>query len=65
MIHQLKINKELWGEAVRTAAYLINRSLTRALNEVTPAELWHRAKVNIKNLKVFGCNAFVHKPSEK
>jgi len=31
----------------------------------TPYELWYNRKPSVKNLKVFGCEAFVHVPDEK
>lgn len=60
MIFGAKLNKELWGEAVLTAAYLINMSPTKALLETeTPYELWHNRKPNIGHLRIFGCTAYV------
>lgn len=38
LMHQSKVNRELWDEAVRTA-YLINKSPTKTLNNTIPAEL--------------------------
>jgi len=55
--------KEMWNEAIQTAAYLLNRSYTTALNNVTPAELWFGSKPDISNLRVFGCKAYLLKPN--
>ena len=54
-----------WGEAVTTAAYLINRSPHSALNFKTPMEMWNRELADYSNLKVFGCRAFVHLKQDK
>jgi hypothetical protein len=47
-----------WEEAVVTAAYILNRSPTKALNSKTPYEAWHRRKLAVSHLRVFGCLAF-------
>ncbi|KAG6456369.1 hypothetical protein O3G_MSEX009690 [Manduca sexta] len=40
MLFEAKLHKMYWAEAVATAAYLINRSPSRVLAEVTPYEKW-------------------------
>lgn len=52
-----KLNKEMWGEAVRTAAYLINRSPTVSV-ENTPAENWNGKKPDLSRLKIFGSKVY-------
>lgn len=52
-----KLEKEMWGEAAYTSAYLLNRSSTKALSK-TPVEEWNGTRPNLKNIKLFGCNAF-------
>jgi hypothetical protein len=47
-----------WGEAVVTALYILNRSPTKALNEMTPYEAWHGRKLAVSHVRVFGCLAF-------
>lgn len=57
--------KEFWGEAIRCSTYLLNRSPTGALNDnVTPAEMWFGKKPSVRNLKVFGTEAFAYIPGE-
>lgn len=58
------LNKKFWGEAVMTAIYVKNRSPTAAIPEATPEELWSGSKIDISNLRVFGCKAYVHIPKE-
>ncbi|GBP91604.1 Retrovirus-related Pol polyprotein from transposon TNT 1-94 [Eumeta japonica] len=40
MLFEAKLQKPFWTEAVATAAYVINRSPSRVLAEVTPYEKW-------------------------
>ena len=47
----------MWGAAVRTAAYLVNRSPTTTLNK-TPAEMWYKRKPDISKLEIFGTTVF-------
>ncbi|EZA52811.1 Copia protein, partial [Ooceraea biroi] len=49
--------KELWGEAIRVAAFLYNRSPNKINNE-TAFELWNGEKPDLKSLKIFGCKAY-------
>jgi hypothetical protein len=44
-----------WGEAVVTAVYILNRSLTKALNGRTLYEAWHGRKPAVSHLRLFGC----------
>lgn len=60
-----RLDKPFWAEAVSTAAYIINRSPTKALEYKTPYEMWSGKKPNINNMRIFGCDAMVHVPKEK
>lgn len=51
------LNKEMWGEAVCTAAYLLNRTPTSTL-EVTPYEKWKNRKPDLSNVQIFGSKAY-------
>jgi len=57
MIYNQKNNKELWGEAVRVAAFLHNRSPTK-VNSETAYQMWNSEKPSLKPLKIFGCKAY-------
>ena len=62
MIHA-GVSDEYWAEAVATAAYLQNRTVTAAIKSgETPFERWHRKKPDLKNVRVFGCIVY---PEEK
>ena len=63
---QMNVPKYLWGEAVLTATYLINRMPSRVLNFSTPLHVLKHLFPHIRlysdlPLKVFGCIVFVHK----
>ena len=65
MLYHAKMPLRFWAEAINTAAYIRNRCPTTAIKGCTPYEVWFKRKPNISNLKVFGCNAYVHIPKEK
>lgn len=64
MIRMAGLSKSFWGEAVRIACYLINRSPSAPLNFDIPEKVWAGKDVSYSHLKVFGCKAFAHVPKE-
>ena len=50
-----KLPKQVWGECVLTAAYVINRLPSKVLKNKTPFELIWGVKPNYDFLRVFGC----------
>lgn len=52
--------KSFWGEALSTAAYLINHSPSFALDLKSPLEVWHNRKPDLNHLRIFGCAAYAH-----
>lgn len=56
MISCSSLPEFLWGEALKTAAYLLNRIPTKAVAK-TPFELWTGRKPSLKHLHVWGCPA--------
>jgi hypothetical protein len=60
IMFMMNVPKFLWGEAVKTAAYLINRMPSRILGQKTPTELLHGSNSFIVPPKIFGCTCFVH-----
>jgi transposase InsO family protein len=48
-----------WGEAVHTAAFLLNRAPTSALDGKTPYQAWYGKKPPVHFLRVFGCVAYI------
>jgi len=54
----------MWGEAVWTACFILNRVPHKKLDQ-TPYELWKGYAPNLNYLKVWGCLAKVALPSHK
>ena len=66
MISHSTLPESLSGEALKTAAYILNRVPTKALAKI-PYELWVGKKPSIRYLHVWGCPAEArpYKPNEK
>jgi transposase InsO family protein len=64
MLKGKHLPKELWGEAVSTATYILNLCPTKRLNGITPEECWSRNKPSVKHLRVFGSIAYKHVPNQ-
>jgi transposase InsO family protein len=62
MMHTAGLPPTYWAWALATAAFLRNRSPTRALHRKTPYEAWTGNKPSLAGLRVFGCLAYVHIP---
>lgn len=65
MLHASKLPKSLWSVAVKTMAYLRNRSPARANNGITPIERITGQKPDLAHLRIFGCPVSVAVPKEK
>jgi hypothetical protein len=65
MLSGVGLTQEFWVEVVDTARYLVNMSPFSTLVDMTPNEVWSGKKPSVSQLKVFGCDAFVHVPKEK
>lgn len=65
LLFDSELDKSLWGEAVRTAFYLTNRTKTKCVpNNQTPAELWYGGKPDLNKIKLFGATAYNLIPKE-
>ena len=60
----MNVPREYWGEAVKSTAYLINRTPSSVLNFQTPLQklqnLIPSPPLNNLEPRVFGCSAYVH-----
>ncbi|KAK9690503.1 hypothetical protein RND81_09G132700 [Saponaria officinalis] len=56
MISHSTLPVSLWGEVLKTAAYILNRVPTKAAAK-TPYELWTGRKPSLKHLHIWGCPA--------
>ena len=65
MLKAKELPNNFWAESVHTAAYILNRSPTSSLHDMTPFEAWNGWKPKVNHFKVFGCLAYVHVPSQK
>ena len=54
-----------WGDAVKCAAYLRNRSPSNALDNKTPHEMWFGYLPSVRHLRVFGSTCYALIPKEK
>ncbi|KAL0287277.1 UNVERIFIED_CONTAM: Copia protein [Sesamum angustifolium] len=54
MISNSTLLESLWGEALKTAVYILNRVPTKPTNK-TPYELWTCNKPSLKHLHIWGC----------
>ena len=66
MISHSSLPESLWGNALKTATYILNRVPTKATAK-TPYELWTGRKPSLKHLRIWGCPAEgrPYKPYEK
>ena len=64
-LHAKNMSYKFWAETMFCATYLINRTPTKALKDITPEEAWSGRKPNLKHLRIFGSIAYVHTPKEK
>lgn len=65
MLFDAGLPTKFWAEAVHTAVYIMNRSTSSALNNMTPEEAFTGVKPDVSNFRIFGCDCMVHVPKEK
>ena len=63
MMKAKKLQKSLWGEVLKTAGYIKNRS--PGVDEVTPYERMNNAKPFLGHMRTVGARTWVHIPKEK
>ncbi|GAU43961.1 hypothetical protein TSUD_283880 [Trifolium subterraneum] len=56
------VPKSFWPEALKWAAYVMNRSPTSSVRDMTPEEAWSGVKPSVKHFRTFGCLAYAHVP---
>jgi len=57
LLFDAEVKKELWGETLYTAIYILNRSPTYSLKK-TLYEMWEERKLNLLNLQIFVCETY-------
>lgn len=65
MLYDADFDKTYWSEAMNTATYIKNRSVSRVLSGKSPVEMWTGLKPNVSHFRIFGAKAMVHTPKEK
>jgi len=66
MVSHSSLPKSLWGEALKTATYILNRVPSKAVNK-TPYKLWTDKKPSINHLHIWGymAEARPYRPHER
>lgn len=62
LMREAKINRRYWPEAIKTAAYLKNRTIANTVENKTPYEIFLKIKPNVEHLKIYGSRVFVRVP---
>jgi transposase InsO family protein len=65
MLSEKKMPKNFWPEAVNWAIYVLNRSPTLTVKDVTPQEAWSGVKPTAEHFRVFGCISYAHIPDAR
>ena len=60
MMGYAKLPVFLWGYALESAAYILNKILSKSVPS-TPYEIWKQKKLYFKHVKVWGCPTHVKK----
>ena len=60
MLHQSRLPKNLWAEAVQHAVWIKNRTSTKALGNITPFERLYGEKPNLSDLHEWGQDVWIH-----
>lgn len=58
LLFDSELGKEMWGEAIYCATYIINRLPSESLENKTPYEKWHGKRPNIANIQKFGSKVY-------
>lgn len=65
MVLGARLPKVLWGEAINTVVYLINRSPSFGMKSKTPMKVQSGKLVDYSKLKVFGILAYAYVKKDK
>ena len=66
MMSYSSIPESMWGEALRTTMYILNRVPSKLVSS-TPFELWTGRRPSLRHLHAWGCQAELrhYNPQEK
>lgn len=65
LLHDAKLPRRFWAEALSTAAHVINLSPSVPLQGDVPDKVRFGKDVSYDHLRVFDCKAFVHIPKDE
>jgi hypothetical protein len=65
MLNEKNLPNYFWAETVATAVYIMNRTPTAVVHDMTPKEKFTSKKLDVSHFRVFGCIAYMHVPDEK
>ena len=65
MLQSKGLALNFWAEAINYANYIVNRTPTKELKNITPEEAWSSIKPDVSHFHVFGSEAWAHIPDEK
>jgi hypothetical protein len=65
MIQSKGSSLKYWEEAINCANYIVNRTPTKALKNITLEEAWTKIKLDVSHFCVFDSIAWAHNPDEK
>ena len=65
MIQSKGLSLKYWVDAINYANYIVNRTPTKALENITSEEAWTKIKPDVSHFHVFGSIAWAHNPDDK
>jgi hypothetical protein len=65
MIQSKGLSLNYWEEAINCENYIVNRTPTKALKNITQEEAWNKIKLDVSHFCVFGSIAWPHILDEK
>ena len=65
MIQSKGLSLKYWVEAIKCTNYIVNRTLTKALKNITQEEAWTKIKPDLSHFRVFGSIVWTHIPDER
>jgi hypothetical protein len=65
MIQYKGLSHHYWAKSINCANYIVNRTRTKALKNITPEEACTNIKSDVTHFNIFGSAAWAHIPDEK
>ena len=64
LLHAKNLPLGLWAEAVATVVHVLNRSVNKRLNSLTPYELIYKVRPDVSYFRTFESNGYKHIPKQ-